>query len=86
MAGFQRAPERRQFGRRQTSFHAIITVRGRPPVRCLVSDISDGGAYLQLDEAGWLPSRFHLDIEATGLAAECEVMHRTAGGVGVRFA
>jgi methyl-accepting chemotaxis protein len=77
--------ERRQFGRRQTYQHGIISLRGRPPLRCVMRDVSDGGAMLEVGQPEWVPARFRLVIEATGLECDCEVVHRTGAGVGVRF-
>jgi hypothetical protein len=82
---FPRGAERRQFGRRQTYLHARIHARGRPSVPCIMRDISEGGALLQVDHPQWLPSRFRLRIEADGTEADCEVMRRTEDSVGVRF-
>src|SRR6266480_6242981 len=82
---FARSIERRQFGRRQTLLHAMITGRGRPPIACIVRDLSACGARIEVDAPAWLPSRFRLVVEGT-LKSECEVVHRSPGAVGVRFA
>jgi hypothetical protein len=67
-----RVPERRQFGRRQTCWHATISSRGYPAVACVVRDISSGGALLEVASAPWLPARFRLVIGANqGGASEC---------------
>lgn len=86
MAYVLRPAERRQFGRRQTHVHALISARGRPPVPCLMRDISDGGALLEVAHPEWLPSRFRLLVEAVGFEADCEIVHRDDSAVGVRFA
>jgi hypothetical protein len=78
--------ERRHFGRRQTCVHATILARGRSPIPCVMRDVSEGGALLEVSRPEWLPARFRLMIEANGFAADCEVMHRTAEAVGVCFA
>jgi PilZ domain len=77
--------ERRQFGRRKTSIHGLISARGRPDVPCVMRDVSDGGALLEVPHPQWCPSRFRLVIEANGFETECEIVHRTATAVGVRF-
>ena len=85
MSARQTVIERRQFGRRQTILHAMIYPRGRPSIRCIVRDLSAGGARIEVDTPAWLPSRFHLIIEATNFEADCEIMHRSHDDVGVRF-
>jgi hypothetical protein len=80
-----RGAERRQFGRRQTYVHARIHARGRPSVPCIMRDVSEGGALLQVEHPQWLPSRFRLRFEADGTEADCEVVRRTEDAVGVRF-
>jgi hypothetical protein len=85
MRGFAQAVERRQFGRRQTNVHAFITARGRPRMPCVMRDISEGGALLEVHHPEWLPARFRLIAEASGFERECEVAHRTDASVGVRF-
>ena len=77
--------ERRQFGRRTTFLHGMIHVRGRPPAVCIVRDLSSGGAKIETHML-WLPSRFHLVVEAIALRAECEIVHHTGAIAGVRFA
>jgi len=77
--------ERRQFGRRQTCLHGIITPRGRASEPCIVRDVSEEGALLEVAHPTWLPTRFHLLLEANGFETDCEVMHRTDKAVGVRF-
>lgn len=82
---FPRGVERRQFGRRQTYVHARIHPRGRPSLPCIMRDVSEGGALLQVAHPQWLPKRFRLIIEADGTETDCEVVHRTEDAVGVRF-
>ena len=52
---------------------------------CIMRDVSDGGALLEVAYPQWLPSRFRVTIEANGLEADCEVVRRTEDAVGVRF-
>ncbi len=77
--------ERRQFGRRQTCVHATIAPRGRPPILCVMRDVSEQGALLEVPHPQWLPNRFRLIVEAFGIESECEVVRRTDTAVGVRF-
>jgi methyl-accepting chemotaxis protein len=86
MGTFPHPIERRQFGRRQSQAHATISARGRPSIPCIMRDVSDGGALLEVPNPHWLPCRFRLVIQANGFEAECEIVHRTEHAVGVRFA
>jgi PilZ domain len=77
--------DRRSFGRRATYQHAIVHVSGRTPVRCLVLDVSAGGALLDFGEAVSLPSRLRLVWEGSGEEALCEVRHIQGVRAGVQF-
>ncbi|MGD9783384.1 MAG: PilZ domain-containing protein [Hyphomicrobiaceae bacterium] len=77
--------ERRQFGRRRTALHAWIKVAGRPPLACVVRDLSVNGALLEMEAPHWLPYRFELDIETSGFRTDCEIRHQSPYGVGVMF-
>jgi hypothetical protein len=78
--------ERRQFGRRRSRLHALIATRGRPPVPCVICDVSDGGAFVEVANPQWLPSRFLIRLVMNGSESECEITRRTAAGVGVSLA
>ena len=80
-----RGAERRQFGRRQTCVHATILPRGRPPVACVMRDVSETGALLEVAHPEWLPSRFCLSVEPLGIESDCEIVRRTEVAVGIRF-
>jgi hypothetical protein len=77
--------DRRQFGRRATCLHAVITAKGRPTVFGVVRDISDGGCRIEVQSAPWVPSRFTLTVHATNFKADCEVVYRDGSRVGVEF-
>ena len=77
--------ERRQFGRRQTCVHATIASRGRPVIPCVMRDMSEEGALLEVSHPEWLPTRFRLIVEAFGIESDCEIVRRTEVAVGVRF-
>jgi len=85
MNSFAHPAERRQFGRRRTYVHGHINARGRPSVPCVMRDVSEGGALLEVSHPQWLPSRFRLIVEADGFEADCEIVHRGDDSVGVRF-
>lgn len=78
--------ERRQFGRRATNLHGWILTDGRPRIPCMVKNVSEGGALLELDVPPALPYWFDLVIECKGFQARCEIRHQNEKWVGVRFA
>lgn len=77
--------DRRAFGRKQTYQHAVILLSGRAPIRCIVRDLSAGGASLDFGRPITLPSRFALKWDGSGVTAHCEVRHAWETGVGVQF-
>lgn len=77
--------ERRQFGRRPTYMHGWVKLPGRPPVTCVIRNISEGGALLAFDTQQTLPFEFLLDIEGFDLTVGCEVRHHYGDRVGVAF-
>lgn len=80
-----RRPERRQFGRRQICERGHIETpdgRQRP---CLVVDISDGGARIQLSGPEAAPAAFQLVLPGLDMKVACEVVHEVAGQLGLAF-
>ena len=60
-------------------------MQGRPPVTCIVRNVSEGGALLELPANTWLPFNFRIEIEGEGIACDCEVRHQRDNMVGVCF-
>ena len=53
---------------------------------CVISDISEMGARLELGTTITLPPKFILDMTQNGSVLRmCELRHRTGGSAGVRF-
>jgi PilZ domain len=77
--------DRRAFGRRPTFQHASAVISGRPPLRCIVRDISEGGALLDFGEPVSLPYRLRLVWDGSGAFAECDVRHVQGANAGVQF-
>lgn len=77
--------EKRHFGRRPTNARGWIKIWGRPPVPCIVADLSFGGAALECEEDVWLPASFHIVCEALHINRYCEVRHNTGRRYGVEF-
>ncbi len=77
--------ERRQFGRRATTVHAFIDVAARPGVACVVRNLSEGGALIELFQATELPGAIGLRLPNTKIIIDCEVVRTTGNKLGVRF-
>lgn len=77
--------EKRQFGRRQTAIRGWVKVAGRPPVACIVRDVSEGGALIELESDTWLPFSFRLTTEDRQIDRTCEIRHQRANRIGVEF-
>jgi hypothetical protein len=79
--------ERRQHSRvAWVSPGRIDLADGEAPRPCLVHDLSNGGARLNLPDAAALPERFTLYLAARrGGPRECRVVWRTNRAVGVEF-
>ena len=57
----------------------------RLTVSCAVRDLSATGARLRVEGLRTVPDTFELIIDLDGLEADCQVMWRKGGEVGVRF-
>ena len=77
--------DRREFGRRTTSWHAWIICPNRPKIACLVRNVSPAGARLELEVPVWLPWNLRLVVDAYRLEFECEVRYRRPNAIGVFF-
>ncbi|MEM9028003.1 MAG: PilZ domain-containing protein [Pseudomonadota bacterium] len=80
------ADERRQAPRQRVLKGAVAAYADRHmSIDCMVRDISATGARLKSAHAQMIPDTFDLIIELDGLEAECEVVWRKDGELGVRF-
>lgn len=77
--------ERRQFGRVESSTRGWIIVPDRPPLQCIVRNLSLQGALLEVKLPPWLPRAFRLEVESARLKTYCEVRHTSEGAIGVKF-
>lgn len=76
--------ERRQFGRRKVCKQAKILSQDQTWLRCIVVDISEGGARIQLLEGA--PTQLHtLVIPEDDAAFACEIANSTPNQIGVKF-
>ena len=64
----------------------VIAFSGRhATIPCVVRDISEGGARLQVAQGSAIPDTFELIIELDGLEVPCQIAWRKAYEVGVSF-
>jgi hypothetical protein len=92
-AGFFRRPyfeqmfqEKRKNLRRAMRFNAWIGTDDKQPLRgCMVSDISDDGARLDVESADELPDEFQLLLSGGGIYQQCRAVWRTNTQIGVEF-
>lgn len=81
-----RQTDERDYGRRRVLRGGTIAFSGRQvTLPCVVRDISDGGARLQLEHPLHVPDTFELIVELDGLEIACATMWRGARDIGVAF-
>ncbi len=78
--------ERRGSPRRRVLKGSIILFNDRhSTLPCTVRDLSATGARVRVESSVTAPDTFVLVIELDGFEADCEVVHRRAKDLGVRF-
>jgi hypothetical protein len=88
MSGNSRSgAEQRKHRRQPLSYSAKIVMDGEETARtCTLSDVSQSGGRLVLDQDGELPDRFVLLLSANGGAQRrCQVIWRDGMTIGVKF-
>jgi hypothetical protein len=72
---------------RQRVFKAgkIVVMQGASVFDCIVRNLSDDGACVDLGTTLGVPDSFVLNIEADRLSRPCHVVWRTERRIGVRF-
>ena len=78
--------ERRASPRRETNESALIAFRGSPPmIRCIVWNVSEGGACLGLERTSEIPEAFQLVFNSGEPSRTCYMMWRAEKRIGVAF-
>ena len=72
-------------GEERGFWHAKVSFPGLPPIDCIVRDVSEGCALLELPVPSKVTTRLHLHIEEYGVDVECDVRHVSGHHVGVEF-
>jgi hypothetical protein len=81
----KKAINRRRYMRRSSDAVAVIRFDGGNDVRCILRDISVGGARLQLERPSDLPTYFMLTIPAERIERGCALVWKAGEQIGVRF-
>jgi hypothetical protein len=63
----------------------LLSMDGRCNLRCVIIDLSEGGARVSSSNYDLVPRRVFLLIEKTGDIFECEVRWRRVDGIGFSF-
>ena len=77
--------ESRRYRRRLVMQRAFAKTGIEALIPCVVVDISEGGALLEFEYAEPTEDRFHLVTNTLRGTIECDVVHRSLHGIGVRF-
>ncbi len=77
--------ERRQFPRTHVFKDAKIVSAERVPVSCIVRNLGNHGACLQLSSTAGLPAEFDLSFDTGLTLRKCRVAWQTITNVGVSF-
>jgi len=78
--------DKRKARRRPLRYSAWVALENDKLHGCVLSDISDRGARLDVDDANALPDEFMLLLSGTGSARRrCRVVWRAPGQIGVAF-
>ena len=77
--------ERRRFQRTIVFKAASLILIGRATISCIVRDLSNHGARLQLSSTTDLPDEFELTFDSGHTLRKCRVAWQTLTNVGVSF-
>lgn len=77
--------EQRKFGRRAVALHAVVEVQGRAHAGCVVRNLSDGGALIELTDKKEVPREFGLRLANSNSLIECQLVHTNGNNLGIKF-
>lgn len=78
--------DKRKSRRRPIRYSAWMTLENEKLHGCVLSDVSDTGARLDIEDSTAVPDRFMLLLSGTGSARRnCRVIWRQPGQIGVAF-
>lgn len=77
-------PERRAASRKRTLFSGkIVFNKQLSVINCIVRNISDAGACLEVEIPIGIPNEFELRVESAGIKGECRVIWQKGKRIGV---
>lgn len=80
------ARDKRKSKRRSVRYSAWLRLADGAQLECVLSDISETGARIMVDDSDVVPDRFVLILSANGAARRgCEVVWRRPQQIGVKF-
>jgi len=87
MDGTSPRQELRKYQRREVHYPVWIVVEpGRPPLRCMLVNVSQGGAKIEIDEQLEPPEQFTLLLTHRGHSTRpCRLVWRNGTKMGVEF-
>jgi len=77
--------ERRRFPRTKVFKSAKVHLAGHSTVSCIVRDLSNYGACLQLTSTADLPAEFELSFDTGSKLRKCRIAWQTLTNAGVSF-
>jgi hypothetical protein len=77
--------DRRCFQRTKVFKGAQLVLAGRSTIRCIVRDLSNHGACLQLTSTAGLPAEFDLTFDTGHTLRKCRIAWQNLTNVGVSF-
>lgn len=80
-----RRKEQRKFGRRAVAIHGTVEVDCRSLVSCVVHNLSEGGALIELIDKVELPRSFVLRLHSSNAKIGCELTRADGNSYGIAF-
>ncbi|MCW5692294.1 MAG: PilZ domain-containing protein [Pseudolabrys sp.] len=77
--------ERRQTRRHKTFKGGLILYGVAPAVPCVIRNLSEIGACLELDDASPVPDQFAVLIKPEDIKRNCQAIWRSGKRIGVQF-
>jgi PilZ domain len=79
------AEDHRKEKRQRVFKAASISFEHSATIHCIVRNVSDGGALLEVESSIGIPNTFTLFLKPGRLKRSCEVVWRSAKNIGIRF-
>jgi hypothetical protein len=77
--------EKREIQRRQRLNAGVICIDDKSTIDCVVRDLSNAGAALEIESPIGIPDRFTLITKADRAKRSCHVVWRSVRRIGIKF-